>query len=131
MGLVGLLVVLVILGAMAAVAMSSLGGDDSPVPRRLSPPDTALPPGGRPVGGAGAASAEACRMDVATLERAMAISYARSGAHPTDLSQLVDQGMVSALPDRAGYVFTAEVVDGRGTGRVLVNGRPGPQGCAT
>lgn len=134
-GLLGLLVLLVVLGALVAVALAALDGDDggsgglgSVAPGGPAPVAGAAGPGG-PAGLAGAATRAACAEDVRTLESAMAADHATRGSYPATLEELRAHGFVSELPARPGVAFAPEVVDGRPTGRILVNGLPAAEGC--
>lgn len=73
---------------------------------------------------------QACRADVASLETALSTAQTVLGTAPTTLDDLVRRGFLSEAPYRPFFAFTPEVVDGAATGRVLVNGRPGKEGCA-
>lgn len=151
MSLVGMLLTLVILGGMAAIAVHALGGDSTDptgtgIPSALAP--GLLPAsGGDPVaeGGASAgagpggpaalahsASPAVCMQDAATLESAMSAASVTGGTFPTTLAELVAKGFLSELPDAPGYTFAPEVVGGRATGKILVNGLPARTGgCQT
>lgn len=130
MSLIGLLVVLVVLGAMAAVVASTLTGETGTLTllEQASPELGAEAPA-RPAGLPGAASSVACRTDVATLETAMGTAQAIEGTYPASLSDLMARGFLSELPNRPGLLYAPEVIDGRATGRVLVNGLPAGDGC--
>ena len=136
-GLLGLVVLLVVLGALVAVVLAALDGEDddgSGGPGTVAAPGGPPPvageagPGG-PAGLAGAATRAACAEDARTLESAMAADHATSGSYPTTLEELRARGWVSELPARPGVEFAPEVVDGRPTGRILVNGSPAAEGC--
>lgn len=136
LGLVGMLVVLAVLGALVVLAVSSLGGDEGPI--GAAGPGTGLVPGGAApgaVGGAGAlvgaSSVAACSADVAAIESALAAANATLGRFPATVPELVTSGFLSEAPDRPGFAFSVEMVAGSPTGRVLVNGRPADEGCAT
>lgn len=135
-GLLGLVVLLVVLGALVAVALAALDGDDdgSGGLGSVVAPGGPLPVGGPagpggPAGLAGAATRAACAEDVRTLESAMAADHATRGSFPATLEELRAHGFVSELPARPGVAFAPEVVDGRPTGRILVNGLPAAEGC--
>lgn len=73
---------------------------------------------------------QACRAEVASLESALSTAQTVLGTAPTTLDDLVRRGFLNEAPHQPFFAFTPEVVDGAGTGRVLVNGRPGKEGCA-
>lgn len=142
LGLVGMLVVLALLGALAVLASSSLGGDDDPIGAarpgsRLVPAAGAAgagPGGGTGGGAAGlvsASSVAACQADVAAIESAMTAAHATLGRFPATVAELVTSGFLSAAPHRAGFAFSLEIVNGSATGRVLVNGRPAEESCTS
>ncbi len=138
--LIGVLVVLVILGAMAAAVVATLGRDEQTATAlsQLTPGGTmdsgtpaAGPIAAGPIaaGPIAASSVAACRADVATLETAMAAVHASSGTYPASLAELQASGLVGDLPEIPGLTFGPEISGGQPTGRILVNGRPADEGC--
>ena len=133
--LIGVLVVLVILGAMAAAVVATLGRDEQTATAlsQLTPGgtmDSGTPAAGPIAAGPIAASSvAACRADVATLETAMAAVHASSGTYPASLAELQASGLVGDLPEIPGLTFGPEISGGQPTGRILVNGRPADEGC--
>lgn len=131
----GLLLVLVVLGGMAALVLAATSVAPPDLDLSTSEPLVPAAPGRAAAAGGGAASANAaavaaCEADVATVEAAMATARAVRGSVPTTLGDLVSQGFLAEVPTRPGFAFAPEVVNGSATGRVTVNGRPGREGCA-
>ena len=154
-GLVSILMVLVVLGTLAAAAMvyvgglgDVLGGTDRPASPEgggapLGPTPAGLleqTAGGAAAGGAatagggaggghsprqGATSA-ACRADYESVQRALALATA-SGAAPASVADLVAAGWLASAPGGSGY--TLELAATPSGTQVLVNGQPGPAGC--
>lgn len=136
--MVGLVVVLALLGALAALALSSSRGDGL-LSDLVAPSGTTGDPlsvgspaaaGSGPAALVDASEVVACRADVVSLEAAMATARTVLGAVPLTLPELVKGGFLSDLPARPGFTFVPEVAAGVATGRVLVNGRTGSEGCA-
>ena len=133
--LVGTLVVLVILGALAIFVVrawpsgspgtsatvrqlaAEANGVGSPAPAQPRPP-TAV------------ASTAACQASVRTVEQAAAAKRASDGTFPTGIAELVGGRWLAEMPSLPGYELSMESVGAAPTGRVLVNGRPADQGCA-
>jgi hypothetical protein len=137
--LVGVLVVLVILGALAAVAVAVVNRDvlDTAALSRLAP--ASIPEEGGPVaGGAPApprsptagASPAACLANVRTVEQAAAAKHASDGAFPATVAELVSGHWLDEAPSQRGFDITLEAAAGQPSGKVLVNGLPAEQGCA-
>lgn len=136
--LVGLLVVLVILGGVAALAVVALpgGGGGAPGPLQDLLP-AGVPDGERASGVASSrppalttgATTAACVANVKSIEQAAAAKHALDGAFPANIAELVAGHWLAEMPSVRGYDMTAEVVGGRPTGVILVNGQPGGQGC--
>jgi hypothetical protein len=130
--LVGLLLVVAVLAGMATVVVASLGENDK-VARTVAGVGPTGPGEGVTPAGAGnlpdAASTAACQADVAVLESAMAAAHAVRGTYPVSLSELQTGGFLSEQPARPGVTFTPETVEGKATGRVLVDGLPAAEGC--
>lgn len=153
MSLVSTLVVFVIMGALGAIVLSSVPfGDSSSDPETQSLLDdmnVGPTPAGQVAGGAevqanlGGPSARAgntpslasnartaaCKTNVGVVEAAAKTKQVTDGAYPTSIDELVAGKWLDSAPDTKGYVMSLEVVDGQPTGLVLVNGKPGLQGC--
>ena len=141
-GLVGLLVALVVLGVMAAVAFATLSGSggDSPsqagglsaevVPAARADVDAVSQSGQALRAGIAEESRNACLLDARTLSTAAQTYQAVRSSPPATVDDLVAAGLLSQPPS-SGHVFTFESVDGKPTGRVLVDGADPATGCAT
>lgn len=124
----GALLVVVLLGALAALVVVALPDDLPPSGSGL---ERVVPPGpapGGPVAGQGpapvaAASAEACAVTARTLQAAAEAKRAADGTYPSTAAELVRAGYLSEEPRLRGFELT---FDG---GRVLVNGLPPDEGC--
>lgn len=137
---VATLVTLGLLGALVVSALDDMGKSD-PQTRSLlnevgitggagtGTDDTAAPSARGPAGLVQGASVQECQADLATLETAVSAYMAQAGSNPTTTDDLVTAGFLSSLPSRPSYAFSLEAVDGQPTGRVMVNGRPGVEGC--
>jgi len=137
--LVGTLVVLVILGGLAALVLSAWPDDPSGTSATLrsltseanlaggGAPNVAAGASRSPVGGAGAA---ACTATVRSIEQAAATMHASGGAFPSSISELVTSRWLSEAPATPGYALTMAEVGGQRNGKVLVNGLPSERGCA-
>jgi hypothetical protein len=149
--LVSTLVVLTIMGAMGAVVLSSMpfGSDsnDSQV-KSVMGEINAPTPAGQAVQGAtaeanlgggpaaanppslpSAARTAACRANVGVVEAAISTKHATDGSYPSSIDELVRGHWLDSAPTTAGFQMTLEVVNGQPTGRLVVNGQPGLQGC--
>ena len=134
-GLIGLVVVLGLLGGLVALVLSSREvGFSLPEAAINGTPDSPAsnpPPAGGGLGSLVDASQMAtCRADVAAIETAMGTSRAVLGVVPRSLPELITLGFLTEVPVRPGFTFTPELIGGTATGRVLVNGRPGVEGCS-
>lgn len=148
--LISTLVVLVTLGAMSAIVFSALSKGESkstketkalldelnaPTPAgqaaagAAAEADMAGASAARPPSLAGMARTSACKANVGVLQAATATKHASDGAWPASVDELVAGHWIDSAPSTAGYHITLEVVGGQPTGQVLVNGRPGAQGC--
>ena len=136
--LVGMLVVVVILGTLAALTVAALNSDllgtsdVSGLSPNADPGGSGAGPGAAagPRVAAGATTAS-CTANVRTLEQAAAAEHAADGAFPATVTELVTGHWLDEPPALPGYELTMESVGGRPTGRILVNGLPAAQGCAT
>jgi hypothetical protein len=138
---VGLLVVLAVLGAMAAVAFTALGGSDGEPAARPSGLAAEVVPAARAdldaVAQSGQAlrtgvadqASNACLVDARTLATAVAAYEASRGSHPASVDELVTAGLLAQAPSSPGYSVTLESAGGKSTGRVLVNGMEPAAGC--
>lgn len=117
---------LVAFGVTSAMRADLVSGAGSGVPDVSERQEVGSPPA-RLVD---ASQVQACRADVASLETALSTAQTVLGTAPTTLDDLVRRGFLSEAPYHPFFTFTPEVVDGAATGRVLVNGRPGKEGCA-
>lgn len=130
--LVSLLLVVVVLGALAALAVTALPNDPSgtasPLPGR-TPSSGGATPGAPRSPAAGAADA-ACTSTARTLAASVAAKQAVDGAFPATVEEMVAAGYLASAPSVRGREFSLEAVGGRPTGKVLVNGLPSEQGCA-
>lgn len=134
--LVGVLVVLVILGALATVAVAAVNSDvlgtasltpaGDPGSGGAVPGGTAGPPRSPTAGAAPAA----CLANVRSVEEAATAKHASDGAFPATLAELVAGRWLDEAPSQRGYDLTLETAAGRPSGKVLVNGLPAQQGCA-
>ena len=129
--LVGVVLVVAILAGLAVVVVASLGSDGKVAGTVAGvgltrPGDPNAPAAG---GLPSAASVAACMADVATLEAAMAAANALRGSYPGSLAELQSSGFLSEQPERVGLSFAPETVEGKATGRILVNGRSADEGC--
>lgn len=140
--LVGILVVLVVLGGMAALAVSSLttgvttgvgsgrdpvgvGGFGGVLGTESGPSGS----GGRASGPLGGAAASACKADFTAVQAAVAAKQGRDGQPAGSVGQLVSEGWLSQPPANRGYQVELEVLDGVPTGAILVNGSRGMEVC--
>lgn len=139
--LLGVLVVVMILGALAGLAVLSitkLAYDPAATSTRLSglTPSGGLIDGGssatatRPRSVANDASAAACQTNVRTIEAAAAAKRATDGSFPATIDELVAGRWLDEAPVIRGYELTLQTLGGRPTGKVLVNGLPANEGCA-
>jgi hypothetical protein len=143
-GLVGLLVALVVLGAMAAVAFAALGGSDGGsdggapkpaglaaevVPAAKADVDAVAQSGQALRSGIADQAQNACVLDARTLATAAQTYQVARGGYPASVDDLVSAGMLSQAPS-SGRTFTFESVGGEPTGRVLVDGVDADAGCA-
>lgn len=144
LSLISTVATLVILGFLAALVVSALDdmGEHDPQTRSLLDEVGGLAGKAEPSNDGGAAfsargatglvhgaSVEQCRTDLATVETAVTAYMAQTGTYPVSPDELVTAGFLSSLPSRPSYSFTLEALDGQPTGRVMVNGRPGHEGC--
>lgn len=143
LSIISLVFTLVILGLMAAIAvkigdgskkdsaetsglLSQLGGAAGAADAIAG----AAQAGAGGVGGlAGSAASAACKANVAIVERALATLTTQGESLPANIDELVSRGVISEIPAVRGYTLSLEVVDGRPTGKVLVNSRPAAEGC--
>jgi hypothetical protein len=125
------LVVLVIMGAMGAVVASSmsLGGDSNHSQVKSLMGEINAPANSPSM--PSAARQAACRANVEVVEAAIGTKHATDGAYPSSIDELVNGHWLDSAPTSAGYQMTIEVLDGQATGRLLVNGQPAAQGCAS
>lgn len=159
-GLLSTLMVLVILGALSAIVLTSLPfGDRTSETQAKSLLNEANAqgdagklvgaptPAGQTLGGAAAeadmggpsaanppslpstARTAACKANVGVVDAAIAAKYATDGAYPASMEELVVGHWLDAAPATAGYQMSLEVVGSQPTGRLLVNGKPGVDGC--
>jgi len=136
--LVGVLVVLVILsalGAMAAFAVSRV--PTSPHLSGLTPAEEAglankTPGSGpsQPRSPVQAAAPAACMANVRLIEQAATAKFGIDGTFPATVTDLVSGRWLDEAPALKGYDLTMATVDGRPTGKVLVNDLAAEQGCA-
>ena len=154
-GLVSILMVVLVLGTLAAATVVYMGGLDDvlggadrpgsgeggggplgPTPAGLLEQTAggaagggAATAGGGARGGvsprAGATSA-ACQADYDSVQRALALAAA-SGAAPASVADLLAAGWLAQAPANSGY--TVELGATAAGTQVLVNGQPGPAGC--
>lgn len=150
--LLSTLFVLVILGAMAGVVVASLPTGDTKSDKernKLLNELNAPTPAGQAAGGAAAeanmggpsagagnssslasnARTAACRANVGVVEAAVTTKHGTDGTYPASVDELVAGHWLDAAPSTVGYQITLELAGGQPTGRVLVNGQPGVQGC--
>jgi hypothetical protein len=134
--LVGILLVLVILGGLATVAVTSLPSGGGLLGRGSSAePGTSTNVGpGSPIANRGqsltaAASRAACQADARSIEDAVAEFRAANGAYPQTLNDIAAGRWLSQVPIDRDHHFSLETIGGRPTGRVLVDGRPWADGC--
>lgn len=150
LSLVSMLFTLVALGLMAAIAVKAVDGQESDrqgtgaLLQQLAEQSQtqadmssgAQPSGAGPAGPAGpggmmgAASITACNANVDLVEKALGTMTATGQPLPATVEELVARGGLSEAPVMRGYTLTLENVDGAPTGKVLVNGKPGVEGCA-
>jgi hypothetical protein len=127
--LVGTLLVLVILGGLAAVTVASLpSGDTRALLGGGSSSRSPLAPN-RPPSLTAAAATAACQADEQTIEEAVAAKHAVDGRYSASLGDLVAGHWLSQVPVAGGYQFTLQTEGGIPTGRVLVNGGIGIAAC--
>ena len=124
----GLLVVLAVLGAMAAVAFTALGGSDGE-PAARADLDAVAQSGQALRTGVADQASNACLVDARTLATAVAAYEASRGSHPASVDELVTAGLLAQAPSSPGYSVTLESAGGKSTGRVLVNGMEPAAGC--
>ena len=150
--LAGLLLVVMILGVMAVVAMAGTslllpGGVGLPAATLPASPTTAASTSGasRQITAVGLARQAACQADYEGVVTADAAMFTKTGSYADTIEQLVAAGYLQAAPTASGG-FTiglsyAPRVQGLGpdrgaggggqdpTGGVTVNGVAGPTGC--
>jgi len=133
--LMGVLLVVTILGVLGGLALLStnlgwVGGQGSLASEGTVPTSPASPPAraARPTP-FGAAVGASCTADEKSVETAAAVAAASSGAPAASVAQLVAGRWLDHVPGGPGYTIELETAGGRGTGRVLVNGKPGAAGC--
>lgn len=134
----GTLVVLVILGGLAVLVVTAWPTDPSGTSATLRGLTSEANLAGKPAGGAAAlrtpvapADAAACTANVRSVEQAAAAKHASDGAFPATVAELVAERWLATAPALAGHELTMEAIGGRPTGKILVNGRPAGEGCAT
>jgi hypothetical protein len=148
--LLSTLIVLVTMGALGAVVLTSLPfGDSSSETQTRSVLNelNAPTPAGQAVQGAAAeanmggspavkppslpasARTAACRANVGVVNTAVATKHQTDGTYPSSIDELVAGRWLDAAPSTLGYEMSLETAGGQPTGRVLVNGQPGLQGC--
>ncbi len=130
--LLGVLLVLFILGSLAALVYVTMGPGTDHATRLDMAPDAGQ---GEGAGATGApspiagATAGACKATYQAVEAAQAAKNAKEGSNAASVAQLVAEGWLSQTPSTDGYTIDLEVVDGDPTGRVLVNGTGGIEAC--
>ncbi|HUQ62832.1 MAG TPA: hypothetical protein VM121_03660 [Acidimicrobiales bacterium] len=151
--MISTLVVFVIMGALGAVVLSSVPfGDSSDDPQTQSlmndlnggPTPAGQVAGGAaveaemggPSAGAGnppslsaSARTAACKTNLDIIDRAVLTKYSTEGSFPSSIDELVTGHWIDSVPSTKGYDITLEIVDGKPTGHVLVNGRAGAEAC--
>lgn len=139
--MVGLLIALVVLGAMAAVAFTALGGSEGEptskpsglaaevVPAAKADLDAVAQSGEALRTGITRQASNACTVDARTVATAVAAYEASRGSYPAGVDQLVTAGLLAQAPSSPGYAVTLESTGGTPTGRVLVNGMDPGAGC--
>ena len=130
--LLGILMVLMILGAMAGLVYMTMGPGTGPRTTLDMVPDDAGEGGGGAANAPSAvagASAGACRANFQAVDAAQAAKNAQEGTNAASVAQLVAEGWLSEPPKTDGYTIDLEMVDGEPTGRVLVNGTAGVEAC--
>lgn len=139
LSLVGVLVVLVILGGLAALAVAALPGDGAGtsgplqglIPGELPDGGSASGvPAGLPASPAAGARVAACLANVRSVQQAAGGKHAADGSFPATVAELVAGHWLADAPVQRGYDLMMEAVGGRPSGKVLVNGLPADQGCA-
>ena len=132
MSLVSLVLVVVILGVMAAVAVKALDQDGVVDPRVELP---AAPSGvddataGQPVTAVEAAAIAACQANAAALQQAATAATVTAGHPPDSLDDLVRQGFVHDFQPPAGYRYELQPTADGAASRIVVNGLPADEGC--
>ena len=134
----GLLLVVVILGVLVVIAMSGteLRLDMEPPGLPSSETATGAAAGPAPASPASparptdAARRAACEASYEAVVSALATEQAASGTPAQTVEELVRDGWLDPSVVTTEPGITLEAVDGAATGRVLVDGQPGPAGCA-
>lgn len=120
MSLVGLVIVLVLLGAMAVVVLKAVDGDEGTDPADAArPPATAI----------GAAVVAACQANVAVLRQAVDVAAAAGGTPAESPADLVRQGFLGEFRPPSGFTFELQPAADGAARQVLVNGLPADVGC--
>jgi hypothetical protein len=151
--MISTLAVLVIMGALSAVVLSSVPfGDSSSDPQTqslMNDMNVGPTPAGQVAGGAAVeanmggpsagagnppslasnARTAACRTNVDVVATATRTKQATDGAYAASIDELIAGKWLDSAPDTKGFAMTLEVVEGKPTGQVLVNGKPGAQAC--
>jgi hypothetical protein len=136
LSLVGILVVILILGTLAALTVAALNSDLLGTSALSGVSSGDLAGGGTRSGAAtgpgfrAGATTASCIANVRTVEQAAATKHASDGVFPATVAELVTGHWLDEAPVLPGYALTIEVVGGRPTGKVLVNGSAADQGCA-
>jgi hypothetical protein len=129
--LLGLTIVLAVLGGLAVMALSATGFHEDVQPLELTSPQPAE--GAPPVRQAPGDHARrvACEANLRAVEAAVATKQAVEGSLPVTIEELAAGGWLSDPAIAAETDISLELRDGVPTGRVLVAGRPGLEGCGT
>jgi hypothetical protein len=122
--------VVAIIGVLAMISLSA-----TDVQLDVEPLDEPPSGAGEPAFSPNKPGAEArwatCEANYRSVEAASATMQAATGRLALTVEELVQGGWLSSAPTPAADFVTLEVVEGTATGRILVNGQPGPGACAS
>ena len=137
-GLLSLVVVVAILGTLAVMSLRATELQLDMVPpdvtstgaAQSTAPGSAPGPAASPVRPSDVARRAVCETSYQAVVSALATQQAASGARASSVGELVQAGWLDPAVLTAEPGISLEMVDGAPTGRVLVDGQPGPAACA-
>lgn len=132
-GLLSVLVVVAILGGLAVLSMSATDFQVDMEPPGASMPEASpgavQTPAPAPARPGDAARQVACEANYRAVQTALATAQAASGTLAMTVEELVQGGWLSPSVATDDPGITLEVSNGAPTGRILVDGQPGPSAC--